>query len=1014
MNEYVVPILGIAALVGVNLFFFGGRKKGRAAEQKGAYQEVRVRVQGGYNPSSVRVRAGVPVRMVFDRREDDPCTEKVLIPDFEVVADLPAFKKTVVQFTPSQAGNFDFSCQMGMVHGRLIVENGAMQTVPQPIGVATKEATEQVSLLIRGLHCASCVMSVENALKEVPGVASASVSLPLEKAVVTVEGGRARIPELTKAVADAGYAAIPEQREREDKQVTLAIRGMHCASCVMSVENALKEVPGVTSVSVSLPLEKAVVTVEGGRARIPELTQAVADTGYEAVPEREEAGEESPLVTREREEQKVARDLLTRLAVAAVLSTLVVIGSLPDMLHGVIHWRIGVLHSPVTQFLLTTPIQFWAGYPFLRGMMGAFARRWADMNTLVGVGTLSAYVYSAVVTFVPSAVPENLRYVYYDGAAVIITLILLGRYLEARARKRSSAALRKLMGLQAKTARRIVDGREEDVPMNEIRAGDTLVVRPGERVPTDGEVNDGWSAVDESLVTGEFAPVDKMPGAKVIGGTLNQSGALIIRATRVGKDTLLAHIIHTVEMAQASKAPIQRLVDIIAGYFVPVVINIAIVAFIAWSVWGPEPRFNYAFVTFVSVLIIACPCALGLATPISIMVGTGKGAELGILIRDAEALEIAHKVRTIVFDKTGTLTEGKPRVAAVVVAAEGPRTNTDEHGRGGEDEVLRLAASAERRSEHPLARAVLASAVARGLPLADPADFEAVPGKGIRTSINGNRVWVGSAEFLKEMGADSSSLQNDANALYEDGMTVIYVAAQGAADVLPRAIGAVGITDTLKAGAKETVAALRKMGMKVMMLTGDNRRTAQAFARYLGIDEVMAEVLPVQKADAVRSLQGFRDAGFSTDRSDSFDGSDRSSPRTSRLTPHASRLTPHGLVAMVGDGINDAPALAQADLGIAMGSGADIAMETAGITLVQGDIRKVPVALALSRATIRNIRQNLFWAFIYNVLGIPLAAGVFYPLIGKLLNPMVAALAMAMSSVSVVTNANRLRLFHPR
>ncbi|MHA2621422.1 MAG: heavy metal translocating P-type ATPase [bacterium JZ-2024 1] len=913
MLDLILPLTGVAGLIAVNLFFFAGKGKTRSAEQKGAYQEVRIRVQGGYDPNVVRVRAHIPVRIVFDRRENDPCTEKVIIRDLQMVADLPAFKKTVLQFTPDHAGSFEFSCHLGKVHARLIVENEATLRLSSEPASHSCDAIHQVNLHIRGMHCASCVINVENALQEVPGVISATVSLPLEKAVVTVQGGRDRIPELLRAVSDAGYSAI--------------------------VEN-------------------------------------------------EEPAEDSPLSARDREEQRIARDLLTRFLVSALLSALVVLGALPHMLHGLIHWKPGLLHSPFLQFLLTTPVQFWAGYPFLRGMVSAFIRRWADMNTLIGMGTLSAYLYSTVVTFFPALVPENLRYVYYDGSAVIITLILLGRYLEARARKRSTSALRKLMGFQAKSAHRLVNGHEQEVPIADIRPGDTLVVRPGERIPADGEVMDGWSAVDESLVTGEFIPVDKSPGAKVIGGTLNQSGALIIRATRVGKDTLLAHIIKTVEIAQASKAPIQRLVDVVAGSFVPAVINIALMAFIAWSLWGPEPRFNYAFVTFISVLIIACPCALGLATPISIIVGTSKGAELGILIRDAEALEIAHRVRTIVFDKTGTLTEGKPRVAQIVVPPSTLPALSDETASHAENEVLRWAAIAERRSEHPLARAIVAEASSRGLSLDEPSHFEAFPGKGVRATSHRATIWVGSPEFLNEIGAETSSLQKIAQPLYENGMTVIYVARQDDPQSLPpRAVGAIGITDTLKPGASETISALKRMGVKVVMLTGDNRRTALAVARVIGISDVLAEVLPDQKADTIRSLQS---AGATDGRS------------------------PSGLVAMVGDGINDAPALAQADLGIAMGSGADIAMETAGITILHGDIRKVPIALALSRATIRNIRQNLFWAFLYNVLGIPLAAGVFYRFIGDLLNPMIAALAMALSSVSVVTNANRLRYFQPR
>jgi Cu+-exporting ATPase len=757
--------------------------------------------------------------------------------------------------------------------------------------------------------------------------------------------------------------------------VSLPVEGMTCASCVNRITRFLRKVDGVEEANVNLASESATVRFDPERVSIHDLADAVEAAGYVARLEGASTADHDTDVTEVAEARSERDDatalhlasLRRRLLVAAVL-TLPILGGLARMT--VAPWLPAILSEPLFQLALATPVQLWAGWPFYAGMAKALRHRAADMNTLIAVGTSAAYVYSAAAIVFPEFFlaaglggGEAGLPLYFDTAAAIITLILLGRFLEARARVHTSDAIRRLIGLAPRTARIIRDGDEIDVPIGDVRVGDLVRVRPGESMAVDGVVVEGASGIDESMITGESLPVSKRADDLVIGGTLNTTGTLTFRATRVGADTVLAKIIRLVSEAQGSRAPIQRLADVVTGYFVPAVLGLAGLTFVVWLVAGPAPAFNLALLNTVAVLIIACPCALGLATPTSIMVGTGKGAEAGVLFRNAEALERLGSVRAVVLDKTGTLTEGKPRVTDVVRLAGAPE----------EARLLALVAAAERGSEHPLADAIVRDAVeTRGLTVPEATDFEATAGAGIAASVDGNAVLVGRPGFLEAAGIDVGALQADADRFSGDGKTPVFVALAG------RAAAVIAIADTLKAGSAEAVAELHRLGLEVAMLTGDNRRTAEAIGRAVGIDRVLADVRPDGKAAAVKGLQA------------------EGKP-----------------VAMVGDGVNDAPALASAEVGVAMGTGTDVAMESAGITLMSGDLRGLVTAIALSRATMRNIRQNLFWAFAYNVVLIPVAMGILYPFTGILLDPILAAAAMALSSVTVVSNALRLRRFRP-
>ncbi|MBW4631379.1 MAG: heavy metal translocating P-type ATPase [Iphinoe sp. HA4291-MV1] len=748
------------------------------------------------------------------------------------------------------------------------------------------------------------------------------------------------------------------------KNTNLKLRGMSCASCANTVEDAIRSVPGVNECSVNFGVEQATVTYDPRKTDPKAICDAVDAVGYSAVPVQDD-----DLFVTDDAEQKARqaenRSLVRKVWVGGIISTILVIGSLPMMTGLRLPFIPMWLHNPWLQLLLTTPVLFWSGASFFINAWKALKRHTATMDTLVAIGTGAAYLYSLFPTFLPGffSTRELPADVYYEAAALIVTLILLGRLLENRAKGKTSEAIRKLIGLQAKTARVIRNGTEVDILLAEVIQGDVILVRPGEKIPVDGQIIDGSSTVDETMVTGESVPVKKQPGDEVIGATINKTGSFKFRATRVGKDTFLAQIVKLVQQAQGSKAPIQRLADQVTRWFVPAVITIAIATFIIWyNIMG---NVTMALMTTVGVLIIACPCALGLATPTSIMVGTGKGAENGILIKDAESLELAHKLKIIILDKTGTITHGKPTVTDYVTVNGTAHSN--------ELNLLRLAASVERNSEHPLAEAVVQYAQSQGVELTDSQEFEAVAGSGVQGYVSNQWVQIGTHRWMNELGIDTGALQQHWDRLEYLGKTVIWIA------VNSKAQGIMGISDAVKPSSANAIRTLQKMGLEVVMLTGDNQRTAEVIAREVGIKRVFAEVRPDHKAEIVEELQS--------------EGK---------------------IVAMVGDGINDAPALAQADVGMAIGTGTDIAIAASDITLISGDLLLIVTAIQLSRATIRNIRQNLFFAFIYNVAGIPIAAGILFPFFGWLLNPIIAGAAMAFSSVSVVTNALRLVNFQPK
>ena len=744
---------------------------------------------------------------------------------------------------------------------------------------------------------------------------------------------------------------------------TLKLEGMSCAGCANAIEKAINGVSGVEQCDVNFAAEQATVQFNPEQTSIETIQGAVEDAGYGASVYSQEdmmAGRgDAEVVAREAE----SKDLKRKIVVGGIISIILIVGSLPMMTGLDIPIIPAWLHNPWLQFLLTTPVQFWCGYPFYRNGWKAFKHRAATMDTLIVLGTSAAYFYSLFATlFADFLRRQGLEpQVYYESAAVIITLILVGRFLENRARGQTSEAIRKLIGLQARSARVIRDGEAKDIPIQQVQIGDIIQVRPGEKIPVDGEVVEGSSTIDESMVTGESIPVQKSAGDEVVGATINKTGSFQFRATRVGKDTVLSQIVQLVQQAQGSKAPIQNLADQVTGWFVPAVIAIALVTFLLWFNLMGNP--TLALINMVAVLIIACPCALGLATPTSVMVGTGKGAENGILIKSAESLETAYKLNTIVLDKTGTLTEGKPQVTDFVTTFGSQQKN--------ELKLLRLVGLVEQQSEHPLAEAVVDYAKSQEVSLQGTVtDFEAVTGSGVQATVSDWKIQIGTGRWFEELGIDTQPFADKAKQWEADGKTVIWIAVEQELE------GIMALADTLKPSSADAVKSLRNLGLEVVMITGDNEETANAIAQQVGIPRVMSQVRPDQKAEQIVSLQQ--------------EGKQ---------------------VAMVGDGINDAPALAQADIGIAIGTGTDIAITTSDITLISGDLQGIVTAIQLSRATMNNIRQNLFFAFIYNVAGIPIAAGILYPIFGWLLNPIIAGAAMAFSSVSVLTNALRLRKF---
>ena len=819
---------------------------------------------------------------------------------------------------------------------------------------ATPSAPPQtLTLDIEGMTCASCVGRVERALRAVPGVGEANVNLATERATITADASVARA-DLVAAVEKVGYPVRPPAT------LTLAVEGMTCASCVGRVERVLRAQPGVIEANVNLATEHATVQLAAGTD--PQaLIAAVDKIGYPAriLAEAGSSDSDEAAARREAETLLLRRDLLIAAVLALPVFVLEMGSHLIPAMHHWIAATLGTQTSWLVQFVLTTLVLIGPGRRFYRHGLPALLRGAPDMNSLVAVGTLAAYLYSCVATFVPHWLPSGSVAVYFEAAAVIVTLILLGRWLEAGARGRTSEAIKRLVGLQARTARVLRDGSAADVPIAEVVNGDHVLVRPGERIAVDGEVVEGTSYVDEAMITGEPVPVAKAAGASVVGGTVNQTGALTVRATAVGSASVLAQIIRMVEQAQGAKLPIQALVDRVTLWFVPVVIGLALLTFVVWYFFGPAPALTYALVNAVAVLIIACPCAMGLATPTSIMVGTGRGAELGILFRRGDALQLLEQTRVVAVDKTGTLTAGQPAL-------------TDLHLADGfaREQVLARIAAVEARSEHPIARAIVAAAEAERLAVTDAQDFASETGFGVRATVDGQEVAVGAARYMERLGLDVGVFAAQAAELAAAGKSPLYAALDG------RLAAIIAVADPIKDSTPAAIAALHALGLKVVMVTGDNRHTAEAIARQLGIDEVVADVLPGGKVDTVRALQA-----------------------------------EHGRLAFVGDGINDAPALAQADVGLAIGGGTDIAIEAADVVLMSGNLQGVPNAIALSRATLRNIRQNLFWAFVYNTLLIPVAAGVLYPLNGTLLSPMFAAGAMALSSVFVLGNALRLRGF---
>ena len=894
--EIAVVIGGIAVIAALAWYFFAPRKA-VGAQLEGGRQVIDITVRGGYSPNLVRIEAGKPVRLRFDRQENSDCSARVVFPDLRKSATLAAFGTTTLDLDITEPGEYSWACGMNMLHGTLIAE------APEG-GQAGPDADRETARAV----------GIGPRLDAGPGRKRAEFALP------------------------GALRSLPTD--------------------VARAEAELQAVAGVESAQVNFGMERAVVLYDPDLASADSLTAAVTKATGFAARLRAEPGSADTEDAEAADRKAEVRDLKIRVGLGALLTAPVLYAAMAMGLFGE-QYVPDLLENRWVQLTLTLPVFLWIGWPIHATGWRALRNRSAEMNSLIALGTLAAFGYSLVATVIPDVLPEDVREVYYEVVGFIVTVILLGRLVEARARAGTGDAIRALVGLVPATARVIRDGLEVEIPVAEVEVGDQIRVKPGEKIPVDGELVTGSSNVDESMVTGESVPVAKGPGDELIGATVNQTGAFAMRATRVGADTALAQIIKLVQEAQTSKAPIQRVVDKVSSYFVPAVLFLAVATFVLWFVLGPE--LPLAVVATVSVLIIACPCALGLATPLSIMVATGKGAQSGVLVKSAEALETAHKLHTIVLDKTGTITRGKPSLTDVVTV-----------GGHDDDTLLRLVAAAEVDSEHPLAAAIVTGAKDKGLDLPSVTTFDSVTGKGVRATVDGRELLIGNARLLRDADIATAELDAHADRLADEGKTPMYVAIDG------RPAGLVAVADTVRPDSAAAIRALQEMGLEVVMITGDNPRTAGAVARQVGIHRVLAEVLPDQKAAEVRALQ---DEGK--------------------------------IVAMVGDGINDSPALAQADVGIAIGTGTDVAIEAADGTLMSGELRGLVTAVALSRATMRNIRQNLLLAFGYNTAAIPIAAGLLYPVTGALLSPMIAAGAMALSSISVVLNAARLNSFTP-
>ncbi|MFU0833265.1 MAG: Copper-exporting P-type ATPase [Oscillospiraceae bacterium] len=800
----------------------------------------------------------------------------------------------------------------------------------------------KITIKIAGMSCAACAARIEKSLNKIDGVKSANVNLAMERAAVEYDDTKVEPKRLSETVEHLGYSVIRDEKPQIGKTV-LNITGMSCAACSARIEKKLSRMEGVHNAGVNLTTEKATVEYDPNIVGVSDLIHAVESLGYGA--ERaEEISKDREKEVREKEVKSLKYSLIASIILSSPL--------LLDMFFTMSGLNVPLLHSEYFQLAVATPVQFFIGWRFYRNAYYSLRSGSANMDVLIAMGTSAAYFFSLYNVFFEAPAANGHKDLYFEAAAVVITLILLGKYLEAVAKGKTSEAIKKLMNLQAKTARVIRDGKETDIPVEEVRIGDRIIVRPGERIPVDGTIVEGTSSIDESMLTGESIPVEKKPGDLCIGATVNKYGTFTFEASRVGKDTVLAQIVKMVEDAQGSKAPIQKIADKVSGIFVPTVIGIAVVTFLAWLFSTGD--LNQSVVNAVSVLVIACPCSLGLATPTAIMVGTGLGAENGILIKGGEHLEMAYRVNAVVLDKTGTITKGKPEVTDIVRI-----------GNMGEEEILKFAASAEKRSEHPLGVSIYKSGQSRLQTIPNPTQFETIPGRGVRAYVEGKNILLGTRKLMEENSIDVSGAVSVLERLESEGKTAMLMAIDGHLEAV------FAVADTLKEHSADAVEELHSMGVDVYMITGDNKRTASAIAKQVGIEHVLAEVLPEHKAEEVAKLK-----------------------KSGKV------------VAMVGDGINDAPALATADLGMAVGTGTDVAMEAADITLMRGDLRTIAAAVRLSRRTMRKIRQNLFWAFFYNAIGIPFAAFGF-------LNPMIAGAAMAFSSVSVVTNSLSLKRFKP-